>query len=105
MRPLVLIATVLACRGEGERQRAADTAGVRAPTVTGARIAVPRSGPASEWAMPGGDYANSRYSELTQITAENARNLKVAWAFSTGTLRGHEGQPLVIDSTMYVVTP
>ena len=55
--------------------------------------------------MPAGDYANSRYSELAEITVENARNLKVAWAFSTGTLRGHEGQPLVIDSTMYVVTP
>ena len=55
--------------------------------------------------MPAGDYANSRYSELSQITAANAKDLRVAWAFSTGTLRGHEGQPLVIDNTMYVVTP
>ena len=55
--------------------------------------------------MPARDYANSRYSELREITAANARNLKVAWTFSTGVLRGHEGQPLVIDNTMYIVTP
>ena len=55
--------------------------------------------------MPAGDYASSRYSELSSITAANAANLKVAWAFSTGVLRGHEGQPLVVGNTMYVVTP
>ena len=55
--------------------------------------------------MPAGDYASSRYSELSSITPENAANLRVAWAFSTGVLRGHEGQPLVVGNTMYVVTP
>ena len=102
---LVMLAAALACRGDGGRQGAIDSVGGPAVTVRGARIAAPRSGPAGEWEMPAGDYANSRYSELNEITAENAHNLKVSWAFSTGTLRGHEGQPLVIDSTMYVVTP
>ena len=55
--------------------------------------------------MPGRDYANSRYSTLAQITSRNAGALKVAWTFSTGVLRGHEGQPLVVDNTMYLVTP
>jgi PQQ-dependent dehydrogenase (methanol/ethanol family) len=55
--------------------------------------------------MPARDYAASRYSELREITAENAKNLRVAWTFSTGVLRGHEGGPLVIDNTMYLVTP
>ena len=32
-------------------------------------------------------------------------NLQVAWTFSTGVLRGHEGGPTVIGSTMYVHTP
>src|SRR5213076_3573837 len=50
-------------------------------------------------------YSNSRYSELAQITSRNVANLKVAWTFSTGVLRGHEGQPLVVDNTMYLVTP
>ena len=76
-----------------------------AATVADARIAVPRPGPSGAWPMPGGDYSNSRYSELDDITPANAKKLQVAWAMSTGVLRGHEGQPLVIDSTMYVITP
>ncbi len=55
--------------------------------------------------MPAGDYANSRYSDLDEINASNVGRLKAAWTFSTGVLRGHEGQPLVIDNTMYLVTP
>ena len=43
--------------------------------------------------------------ELADITAGNAAQLKASWTFSTGVLRGHEGQPLVVDNTMYVVTP
>lgn len=31
--------------------------------------------------------------------------LRESWSFSTGTLRGHEGTPLVFGSTMYIVTP
>ena len=42
---------------------------------------------------------------LAQITPANAKNLHVSWTFSTGVLRGHEGQPLVVDNTMYLVTP
>ena len=76
-----------------------------AVVVRGATIAFPRTGPAHEWPMPGADYSNSRYSELAQITPENARNLRAAWTFSTGVLRGHEGQPLVVGNTMYIVTP
>jgi PQQ-dependent dehydrogenase (methanol/ethanol family) len=75
------------------------------PVVSGAAVASPHIGPAGEWQMPGGDYAGSRYSELAQITPANAKNLHAAWTFSTGVLRGHEGQPLVVGNTMYVVTP
>ena len=55
--------------------------------------------------MPNGDYANTRYSELAQINKDNVKNLQVAWTFSTGVLRGHEGGPLVIGNMMYVHTP
>lgn len=57
------------------------------------------------WAMQAGDLNNHRYSELKQINSTNARNLTVAWTFSTGVLRGHEGGPLVIGDTMYVHSP
>jgi PQQ-dependent dehydrogenase (methanol/ethanol family) len=58
-----------------------------------------------QWVMPTGNYANHRYSQLKQITAENAGKLQVAWTFSTGVLRGHEGGPLIVGNTMYVHAP
>jgi PQQ-dependent dehydrogenase (methanol/ethanol family) len=57
------------------------------------------------WVMPAGDYANTRYSKLNQITAANVGKLQVAWTFSTGVLRGHEGGPLIVGNVMYVHTP
>ena len=51
------------------------------------------------------DYANTRYSKLDQINAGNVKNLQVAWSFSTGVLRGHEGSPLVVGNMMYLHTP
>ncbi|HXE84005.1 MAG TPA: PQQ-dependent dehydrogenase, methanol/ethanol family [Gemmatimonadales bacterium] len=58
-----------------------------------------------QWTMPGHDYAATRFSSLAQIDRTNAARLKAVWSFSTGVLGGHEGQPLVVGSTMYVVTP
>jgi PQQ-dependent dehydrogenase (methanol/ethanol family) len=57
------------------------------------------------WTMQAGSLDNQRYSELKQITSKNAKNLQVAWTFSTGVLRGHEGGPLVIGDTMYLHSP
>lgn len=57
------------------------------------------------WAMQAGDMFNQRYSKLNQINKGNVGKLQVAWTFSTGVLRGHEGSPLVIDGTMYLHSP
>jgi PQQ-dependent dehydrogenase (methanol/ethanol family) len=59
----------------------------------------------AEWVMPNGNYSSTRYSSLAQINKENVGDLEVAWTFSTGVLRGHEGGPLVVGDTMYVHTP
>jgi lanthanide-dependent methanol dehydrogenase len=59
----------------------------------------------NQWVLQTGDYFNQRYSKLDQINKDNVKNLKVAWTFSTGVLRGHEGSPIVIGDTMYVHTP
>src|SRR5437667_2351905 len=70
--------------------------------------ALPAQVPAREdgqWTMPGKDYAATRYSGLAQINPANAARLRPVWTFSTGVLRGHEGQPLVVGHTLYVVTP
>jgi PQQ-dependent dehydrogenase (methanol/ethanol family) len=58
-----------------------------------------------DWAMPAGNYANHRYSQLNQITAQNVDKLRVAWTTSTGALRGHEGGPLVVGDVMYLHGP
>ena len=57
------------------------------------------------WAMQAGDMYNQRYSKLKQINTTNVNKLQVAWTFSTGVLRGHEGSPLVIDGMMYLHSP
>ncbi|MDB5902957.1 MAG: PQQ-dependent dehydrogenase, methanol/ethanol family, partial [Betaproteobacteria bacterium] len=59
----------------------------------------------NNWAMQAGDMYNQRYSKLSQINSKNVGKMQVAWMFSTGVLRGHEGSPLVVNGMMYVHTP
>jgi len=56
----------------------------------------------NNWAMQQGGYLGWRYSKLDQINTGNVKDLKVAWQFSTGVLRGHEGSPIVIGDKMYL---
>jgi PQQ-dependent dehydrogenase (methanol/ethanol family) len=77
-----------------------------APTLAQANSElIKMQGNPNDWVMPAGDYANTRYSKLSQINASNVGKLQVAWTFSTGVLRGHEGGPLVIGDTMYIHAP
>jgi len=55
----------------------------------------------NQWVIPLGSYSGIRHSKLAQINTRNAAKLRVAWTQSTGTLRGQEGQPLVVGNTMY----
>jgi methanol dehydrogenase (cytochrome c) subunit 1 len=59
----------------------------------------------ANWPMTGKNYSAQNYSPAKQITTENVKQLKPAWAFSTGVLHGHEGTPLVIGDKMFVHTP
>ena len=58
-----------------------------------------------QWPMPAKNYASTRYSALADINTSNAKDLKIAWTFSTGVNRGHEAAPIVVNNTMYIVTP
>ena len=58
-----------------------------------------------QWPMPAKNYAATRFSQESQIDTDNVQQLQVAWTFSTGVLHGHEAAPLVVDDTMYIVTP
>ena len=59
----------------------------------------------NEWIAYGGDSANTRYSTLKEINAQNVKDLKVAWAFPLGVLEGQETTPLVVNGTLYVTSP
>ena len=68
-------------------------------------LVLKETGNPAQWAAQQGDYANTRFSTLDKINKDNVGDLQVAWTFSTGVLRGHEGSPLVIGDMMYVHTP
>jgi PQQ-dependent dehydrogenase (methanol/ethanol family) len=55
--------------------------------------------------MAARDHASTRYSGMDEINGGNVSRLRVAWTFSTGVNAGHEAAPLVVGSTMYLVTP
>lgn len=59
----------------------------------------------AEWTTPAGTVQGTRFSSLAQITPANAGTLVEEFAVPTGTTASHQGQPLVVGSTMYVVTP
>lgn len=71
--------------------------------ATGIRLASPV--PSGEWTMPSGDYANTRFSPLSQINSQNVGGLKVVAEVADGIPHGHEGSPIVVNNTMYMVTP
>ncbi|KMO44253.1 methanol dehydrogenase [Methylobacterium tarhaniae] len=58
-----------------------------------------------QWTMPAKNFASTRYSELSEITPETAKDLRVSFTFSVGVNRGQESSPLVVDGTMYVLSP
>ena len=92
-----LLLLSLLCTYQGEVSEAQDLPQVKIPSSVASDD--------GQWRMAPKDYANLRYSDLDQITTENIKNLHVAFTFSTGVTQGHEAVPLVVDNTMYIVTP
>jgi len=58
--------------------------------------------PDGEWHAYGRTGYGQRFSPLAQITPDNASQLKMAWEFRTGDVRGKPGDP---EETTYEVTP
>ena len=65
------------------------------------------------WSAYGGDPGGTRYSSLSQITAKNVGELKVAWTFRTGELgqgvkdwkrSAFEATPILYNGTLYLTT-
>jgi PQQ-dependent dehydrogenase (methanol/ethanol family) len=49
------------------------------------------------WPSMGQNFQLDRHSALAQITPSNVKHLEMIWSQSSGALRGHEGQPIVVD--------
>jgi len=79
-----------------------------APPTPGAGKAAPSAANAPEddgqWSMPSKNYAATRFSSLTEITAANVKNLEPLITFSLDVNKGQEAAPIVVDNTMYIVT-
>jgi PQQ-dependent dehydrogenase (methanol/ethanol family) len=100
---IALIAAVLWTRTSGRpTQNASGTAVNPNKAIAASAASPPDDG---NWTMPSKDYAATRFSALNQVTPANVAGLKVEFTFSTGTTEGFEAPPLVVNNTMYVVSP
>jgi quinoprotein glucose dehydrogenase len=89
---------------------------LRAQSIPGALPESARALSQGEWPAYAGTYAASRYSPLTQIDRDNAKNLRVAWRWKSpdmaikeanpkiGATRAHESTPLMIGGVLYTST-
>src|SRR5690606_3097046 len=101
IRVLIVLLVLTSCGGDQPQLESTQAEGpARAP-----RAIAELAQDDGQWVMPAKDYASTRFSGLTEITADNVAGLELAWSFSTGVLRGREAAPLVIDNTLYVTTP
>jgi alcohol dehydrogenase (cytochrome c) len=105
MRRLLLFVVVTApLWAQGGRGGARGGSGREAPVkpVPFERILRADNEP-QNWLMYSGGLDSHRHSALTQITSENARDLKLSWVFQSRSLEKHEVTPIVVDGVMYTV--
>jgi len=58
----------------------------------------------ANWMTIGGGYDEQHYSPLSDINENNVAQLAPAWTADLDTNRGQEGEPLVVDGTLYIST-
>jgi glucose dehydrogenase len=94
-------------QSKGERVKPSPYAFGKPLMSEGNKVANATPQPAeANWAHYNGDLLNSGYSPLDQINTSNASKLKVAWAFSKGSVAGSSFQntPIVVDGVMYITS-
>jgi lanthanide-dependent methanol dehydrogenase len=101
---VLLLVLLAGCKSKSQSSAPGQEPGFTPPGGAQATIANPEKDD-GQWLMQAKDYSSSRFSTLDQVNAGNVKDLKLAWTFSTGLTRGHEAAPLVVNNTMYLVTP
>ena len=82
------------------------SASVLALTVALGPSAVTAQDTGAEWRNHGRDLAETRYSPLTQIDADNVDRLELAWSWTVPKMGARvEASPLVVDGVMYATGP
>lgn len=86
---------------------AAAVAAIGLDPVKKAVAATPAGGPDTEWRHYAADQANTRYSPLAQINADNFGDLQVAWSFKTDVLGARkeyqfEPTPLLVKGRLFL---
>ena len=69
---------------------AVDGASIKANTAT-----------SNDWPTIGLDYAETRFSKLNKINADNVKTLGLVWSYPLESSRGVEATPVVVDGIMY----
>jgi quinohemoprotein ethanol dehydrogenase len=100
MLPLWLAAAGCSAGVASSGDIAASRAG-GAPEVDGAYI-IANAATTRDWPSHGLDYAETRFSRLRQITADNAGELGLVWSYGLESRRGIEATPIVVNGIMYV---
>lgn len=77
--------------------------GTGAGPVTGTMLTAPQDY-SNQWLQFGGDWSNSRFSPITELSPENVDRLEVAWGFNTGTVGQFAVSPVIYDGIMYVTS-
>lgn len=57
------------------------------------------------WSAYGGGPDQLRYSSLDQVDRHNVGQLQIAWTWDSGETGGLQTQPLVVDGSVFVLTP
>src|SRR5258708_24031553 len=104
VRALLALLVFVVAAGPLESAGAAGSpAAGSAANVDAARI-VQADHDAGNWMTYGRTYSEQRFSPLSQISADNVKQLGLAWYADLDTNRGQEATPLVIDGVLYVST-
>jgi len=57
------------------------------------------------WPAYGGAPENNHFSRLAQINRGNVKRLAIAWSFDTQEEGGLQSSPIIVDGTLYGITP
>lgn len=94
------IPALLLAAGMALGAQAAVAASAPAGRVDAQRLASLEAEP-GQWLTTGRDGGKSHYSPLDRINGQNVDRLGYAWQFETGTNRGMEATPVIVDGVLY----